>query len=61
MHAIQASDQPVQDGAQTMKSHSIQKEETRIVCVLRSRTKKKQTKEAKINQKRKITAKDVEE
>ena len=26
MHAIQASDQPVQDGAQTMKSHSIQKE-----------------------------------
>lgn len=45
MHAIQASDQPVQDGAQTMKSHSIQKEETRIVCVIRSRTKKKQTKE----------------
>lgn len=30
---IEASGQPVQDGAQTLKSHSIQKEATQIVCV----------------------------
>ena len=29
-----ASGQAVQDGAQTLKSHSIQKEATQIVCVL---------------------------
>ena len=33
-HEIEASGQPVQDGAQTLKSHSIQKEATRIACVL---------------------------
>ena len=33
-HEIEASGEPVQDGAQTLKSHSIQKEATRIVCVL---------------------------
>ena len=34
LHEIEASGQPVQDGAQTLKSRSIQKEATRIVCVL---------------------------
>ena len=33
-HEIEGCGQPVQDGAQTLKSHSIQKEATRIVCVL---------------------------
>ena len=33
-HEIKASGQPVQDGAQTLKSHSIWKEATQIVCVL---------------------------
>ena len=32
-HELEASGQPVQDGAQTLKSHGIQKEATRIVCV----------------------------
>ena len=34
LHEIEASGQPVQDGAQTLKSHSIQKKATRIACVL---------------------------
>ena len=33
LHEIEASDQPVWDGAQTPKSHSIQKEATRIVYI----------------------------
>ena len=33
-HEIEASGQPVQDGAQTLKSPSIQEEAARIVCVL---------------------------
>ena len=35
-HEIEASGQPVQDGAQTLKSHSIQKEGTpnTTICVL---------------------------
>ena len=33
-HEIEVSGQPVQHGTQTLKSHSIQKEATRIVCVL---------------------------
>ena len=33
-HEIEANSQSVQDGAQTLKSHSIQKEATRIVCAL---------------------------
>ena len=32
-HEIEASDQPVWDGAQTPKSHSIQKEATRIIYI----------------------------
>ena len=33
-HEIEVSGQPVQDGAQSMKLHIIQKEATRRVCVL---------------------------
>lgn len=33
LHEIEASDQPVWDGAQTPKSHSIQKEATRIIYI----------------------------
>ena len=33
-YEIEASGQPVQDGAQTLNSHSIQKEATQIVCGL---------------------------
>ena len=33
-HEIEAIGQPVQDCTQTLKSNSIQKEATRIVCVL---------------------------
>ena len=42
-HEIEASGQQAQDGAQILKSRSIQKEATRIVCVLLTSNAKKQS------------------